>query len=120
MKSWQPLSQAEKPECRSYFYWSFDRMTLFDDKTKAQKLLSVKSMHFKLKSKMYKTADFYLNLLLSLELVTKGCQRRPMKCAHFMHFKLKCAFHEIKKILTRLGNSLVSELIKSELKITSH
>ena len=32
---------------------------------------------------MYKTADFYSNLLVSWKLVTEGYQGRPIKCALF-------------------------------------
>ena len=30
--------------------------------------------------KMHKTVDFHSNLLISWELVTEGCQVRPVKC----------------------------------------
>ena len=39
---------------------------------------------------MYKTVDFHSNLLVSWELVTEGYQGRPVKCAYFTQFKLKC------------------------------
>ena len=39
---------------------------------------------------IHKRADFHSNLFLSWELVTE----RPIKCAHFTHFKLKCMHFE--------------------------
>ena len=45
--------------------------------------LKMYTFHFE----MHKTADFYSILLVSWELVTEGHQGRPMKCAHFTHFK---------------------------------
>ena len=61
--------------------WSFDRKTLFDDEAKGQKLISVKSAHFNLKS--MKCTKQLISTQICLELVAEGCQIRPVKCAHF-------------------------------------
>ena len=51
---------------------------------KCVKCVHSKYMHFSLKCT--KTADLHSNLLVSWELVTGGCQGRPIKCTHFKRF----------------------------------
>ena len=50
------------------------------------------AFHFEMCAfEMHKTADFHSNLPVSWELMTKGYQGRPVKCAHFT---LKCVHFE--------------------------
>ena len=65
--------------------WSIERPYLML-RLKLKSLISVECAHFNTN-----LTDFPSNLLVSRELLTEGYQGKPMKCAHFTHFKLKCA-----------------------------
>ena len=62
-----------------YYYWSFNRKTLLDDGTEAQKLIQVKCTHFNLNAK-----NQLISTQICWELVTQCYKGRPVKCTYFV------------------------------------